>query len=103
MYRIILPHLTAFNKAAHQANFLLPQHWRSYLGPEFHYAAIKATERQAEETEELSEGLFNPEESRAVERKMDYKVIMYNERNEYNEYNKDDKHNDNERNKSNEN
>ena len=84
MYRIILPPLTAFNKATHQANFLLPQHWRLYPGYEFHYAAIKATERQTEETEELSGGSFNPEESRVIKREIDCKDITYHECNNHN-------------------
>ena len=93
-YRIILPLLTIFNKATHQANFLLPQHWRSYPGCKFCYAAIKATERQTEETEELSEGLFDPEESGVMEREVGCKDIMYHERNDHNECNDHDKCNE---------
>ena len=70
---------------------------------EFCYASIKATERQTEKTEEFSEDLFDPEESKTVERKMDCKVIIYNKHNEHNEYNENDKHNDNECDKSNKN
>ena len=68
-----------------------------YPSGKFHYAAIKATERQTEETEELSEDSFNPEESRVMRRKIDCKVITYAECKE------DDKYNDNECNESNEN
>ena len=103
VYKIILPPLTTFNKAAYQANFLLPQHWRLYPDSKFHYTVIKATERQTEEIEELSESSFNSEESRAVERKIDCKVITYNKYNKRNEHNKNDKHNDNEYNESNKN
>ena len=78
-------------------NSLLSQHWRLYSGDKFHYAAIKTTERQTEETKELSEDSFDPEESKAMKRKMDCKVITYNEHKE------DDKCNDNEHNESNEN
>ena len=53
----------------------------------FCYASIKATERQAEETEELSESPFDPEESGAMRREVDCKVVMYNKHN-------DDKHNE---------
>ena len=74
-----------------------------YPGDEFRYAAIKATERQAEEIEELLRGLFDPEESGAVKRKIDCKVIMYDECNERNEYNEDDKCNDDEHDESNKN
>ena len=68
-----------------------------YLGFKFCYAAIKATERWAEETEELSENSFNSEESGVMRRKIGCKVIMYAECKE------DDKCNDDERNESNEN
>ena len=64
-----------------------------YLGIEFCYAAIKVTERQTEETKELSEGLFDPEESGIMERKIDCKVVIYNECKE------DNKCNNNEHNK----
>ena len=67
------------------------------MGFEFHYAAIKATERQTEKTEELLKDSFDSEESRAMERKMGCKVVMYAE------YKENDKYNDNERNESNEN
>ena len=83
-YRIILPPLITFNKASFQANFLLPWHWRSYLSVEFCYAAIKTTERQTEETEELLRSLFNPEESRVMKREIGCKDIMYQECNDHN-------------------
>ena len=54
---------------------------------EFCYAAIEATERQTEDTEEFMRGLFDPEESRAIRREVDYKSIMYNKYN-------DDEHNE---------
>ena len=90
-YRIILPPLTTFNKAAHQANFLLPWHWRLYPSHKFCYAAIKATERWTEETEELSEGLFDPEESRVMRREMNYKDVIYHKCNDHDECNNHDK------------
>ena len=65
-----------------------------YLNDEFCYAAIKVTERQTEETEELLRDLFDSEESKAIKRKIDCKVIMYNECKE------DDKCNNDECNKS---
>ena len=86
-YRIILPPLTAFIKAAYQANFLLPWHWRSYPGHEFCYAAIKTTERWAEETEELLRGPFNPEESGAMKREIGCKDVMYHKCNDYDKHN----------------
>ena len=48
-------------------------------------------------------GLFNPEESGAVERKIGCKVIMYDKCNECNKYNEDNKCNDNECDESNKN
>ena len=54
-------------------------------------------------TEELLKSLFNPEESEAVERKMNCKVVIYDKCNEYNEYNENDKCNNDECNESNEN
>ena len=86
-YRTILPPLTAFNKAAHQANFLLPWHWRLYLDCEFRYAVIKATERQVKETEELLGGSFDPEESRIMKREIGCKVVMYHKCNDHNKCN----------------
>ena len=77
-----------------------------YLGGKFHYTAIKTTERQTEETEETEEllrGLFDSEESEAVKRKMNCKVIMYNECNEYNKHNENNKCNNNEHDESNKN
>ena len=87
MYRTILLSLTAFNKTAHQVNFLLTQHWRLYLSDKFCYAAIKATERQTEETEELSEGLFDPEESKVMKREVSYKDVTYYKCNDHNKHN----------------
>ena len=60
----------------------------------FCYAAIKATERRVEETEELSGGLFDPEESGAMKRGMSYKGIMYHKHNDYNEHNDHNKCNE---------
>ena len=64
-----------------------------YPSSGFCYAAIKATERWAEETKELLKSSFDSEENGAVERKIDCKVIMYDECNECNKHNKNDKHN----------
>ena len=60
----------------------------------FCYAAIKATERWTEETEELSEGSFNSEENRAMKREMNCKDIIYHECNNYDEHNNHDKCNE---------
>ena len=60
----------------------------------FHYTAIKATERQTEETEELLKGLFDPEESRAIEREMNCKGVIYHKCNNYDECNNHNKHNE---------
>ena len=65
-----------------------------YPDCEFCYAVIKATERQTEETEELSEGLFDSEESGAIEREIDCKDVTYYEHNDYDECNDHNKCNE---------
>ena len=60
----------------------------------FRYAAIKATERRAEETEELSRVSFNPEESRAIKREVNCKDVMYHKHNDHNERNNHNKCNE---------
>ena len=62
-----------------------------YPGSEFCYAVIKATERQTEETEELSGDLFDSEESRAMKREVDCKDVIYHKCNDHNEHNDHDK------------
>ena len=64
------------------------------MSGEFCYAAIKVTERQTEETEELLRGSFDPEESRAIEREVDCKDIIYHKCNNYDERNDHDKCNE---------
>ena len=72
-----------------------------YSDDKFCYTAIKVIERQTEGTKEFLKGLFDPEESKIIKRKIGCKVIMYNKYNEHNKYNKNDKCNSNEHNKSN--
>ena len=57
------------------------------MGSKFYYAAIKTTERQTEETEELLRGSFDPEESGTIEREVGCKDIMYYKCNDHNKYN----------------
>ena len=62
-----------------------------YLGFKFRYAVIKITEKWTEETEELSESLFDSGESEIMKREIDCKGVTYHECNDYDERNDHDK------------